>query len=212
MTQSSFTQPNNNLPRQDRINDANAAMHDRLQTRLERLESKSSLLTGIATATTFALLGLLGWSIFQSIEQAKLAERQATIMTVTSDSVDLARLQSLNSDLEELEQRLPEGAVALLEQNKTEIATLKTQLSQVQATAQSAEVQAESQDSGNADAATVASLSNQLQTLNQTIGSLQSKLDAQATQITQLEASKTATPAAAEATPEETSEATPATN
>jgi len=189
MTSSSYSDPNRNLKIQDSgLNESNAAIHDRMQTRIEKLEGKSGLLTGLLAGTVIGLLGLLGWTIFQSIEQAQLAERQATIMTVTSDSVDLARLQSLNNDLEELEQRLPEGAASLLEQNRTEIANLKTQLSQVQATAQSAEAQADSQEASSADAGTVASLSEQVQALNQTIGSLESRLDAQATDIQQLQA------------------------
>lgn len=190
------------------INANNAAIYDRLQTHIERLESKSNLLTRVLTGTAIALVGLLGWSIFQSIEQAKLSERQTAIMAVTSDSVDLERLQSVNNDLKELEQRLPEGAASLLEQNRAEIANLKTQLSQVQATAQSAEAQADSQTASSADVKTVASLSAQIQELNQSIGSLQSKVDAQATQLTQLQSA----PAAVPVTQPSATEPAPASN
>ena len=186
-----YPNPSNDLRTQESINGQNAAIHDRLQNRMDALENKAKTLTGVLTATTLALLGLLGWSIFQSVQQAKLAERQAAIISATSDSVDLARLESLSQDLEEIDERLPEGVAATLEQNRSDIRSLEAQLTQVQATAQSAEAQADSQPAG-ANASAVASLSEQVKTLNQTISSLQSKVDAQASQINSLQSGSAA--------------------
>lgn len=176
------------------LSSRNTVAHERLQAQIDQLNNRSSLLTGLMTGATIILLGLLGWSIYQSIQQAEIAERQATIMAVTSDSVDLARLESLDSNLQKLEQRLPEGTATLLQQNQSELDKLRTQIAQVQATAQTAE----NQSTGSADSQTVAALSEQIKELNQSISTLQSKVEAQATQITQMQSTPSAQPVPSE--------------
>ncbi len=135
-----------------------------LYRRVNALQDRYNTLMALSIGTLVAVLGLLGWSVYQSIQQSKIAERQAAIISATSDSVDFARLQSLDENLQQLEQRVPEGLSTQLSQTQASVNTLSGQVEQLRTNSQ------------NADA-----LTTDITQLNERVANLQTQLNQMST-------------------------------